>query len=151
MTDEIAGVASARTPSTGQRLFLRYFTAILVDLVVLNLCAEYWEAVALDSFTVSLLAAVLLQVLLKLTLAIEHRIAAYFKPKVGVPAKVLGFFLAWFVLFGSKLVMMAALDLAFGDGLHFGGPFHGLVAFIMVVVAMLIAEEGVVRVYRRLA
>ena len=41
MSTEIPGVAQALTPSTGQRLFLRYFTAILVDLVVLNVLAEY--------------------------------------------------------------------------------------------------------------
>jgi len=29
------------TPSSRQRNFLRYFTAILVDLAVLNLCIEY--------------------------------------------------------------------------------------------------------------
>ena len=86
MTTEIPGVALAQAPSTGQRLFLRYFTAILVDLVVLNLFAEYWELVEVDSFTISLFAAVLLQVLLKLTLAIEHRIGAYFKTKEGALA-----------------------------------------------------------------
>jgi hypothetical protein len=151
MTDVVPGVALAEAPSTGQRLFLRYFTAILVDLVVLNFLAEYWETVELDSFTISLFAAVLLQVLLKLTLMIEHRIAAYFKTKEGAPAKILRFLLAWLVLFGSKFVMLAAIEFAFGDWLHFGGPLHGVVAFIGVVVAMLVAEEGIVRFYRRLA
>ncbi len=150
MTTEIPGVALAQTPSTGQRLFLRYFTAILVDLVVLNLFAEYWELIEVDSFTISLFAAVLLQVLLKLTLAIEHRIGAFFKTKEGALAKVLHFLLAWFILFGSKFVILAALDFAFGEWIHFGGPFHGVVAFIAVVIAMLAAEELIVRFYRRL-
>ena len=151
MTDVIPAIAQAETLSTRQRLFLRYFTAILVDLTILNLLAEYWEMVELDSFTVSLFAAVLLQVLLKLTLLIEHRISAYFKTKEGARARVLHFLLAWAVLFGSKLVILAAIDFAFGDWLRFGGPFHGVVAFIGVVVAMLVVEEGIVRFYRRLA
>ena len=151
MTTEIPGVAQAQTPSTGQRLFLRYFTAILVDLVVLNLFAEYWELVEVNSFTISVFAAVLLQVLLKLTLAIEHRIGAFFKTKEGALAKALHFLVAWFVLFGSKFVILAALDFAFGEWVHFRGPFHGVVAFIAVVVAMLAAEELIVRFYRRLA
>ncbi len=151
MTTEIPGVALAQAPSTGQRLFLRYFTAILVDLVVLNLFAEYWELVEVDSFTISLFAAVLLQVLLKLTLAIEHRIGAYFKTKEGALAKVLHFFVAWLILFGSKFVILAALNFALGEWVHFGGPFHGVVAFIALVVAMLAAEELIVRFYRRLA
>ncbi|MFL2545923.1 MAG: hypothetical protein ACJ0SL_00935 [Candidatus Rariloculaceae bacterium] len=45
--------ALAHTPSTRQSLFLRYFTAILIDLVVLNLFTEYSEHVQIDSFTIS--------------------------------------------------------------------------------------------------
>ena len=151
MTTEIPGVALAQTLSTGQRVFLRYFTAILVDLVVLNLFAEYWEIVEVDSFMISLFAAVLLQVLLKLTIAIEHRIGAYFKTKDGAGARALHFLIAWLVLFGSKFVILAAVDFAFGEWIRFGGPWHGVVAFIAVVVGMLAAEEGILRVYRRLA
>ncbi len=63
------------TPSPRQRGFLRYLTATLVDLVVLGLFAQYWDKVSVDSFTVMLLAAALLQLLLKLTIALEHRLA----------------------------------------------------------------------------
>jgi len=150
MTTEDSGVALAHTPSSGQRLFLRYFTAILVDLVVLNIFAEYWESVAVSSFTISVFAAALLQVLLKLTLAIEHRIGAYFKAKEGAAARALHFFIAWLVLFGSKFAMLAAIEFAFGESIHFGGRFH-VVTFIVVIVAMLVAEEVILRFYRRLA
>jgi hypothetical protein len=138
------------TPSSRQRVFLRYLTAILVDLAVLNLFVEYWEHVAADSFTVTLLAAALLQVLLKLTIAIEHRLAAFFNARKGGLARFMRFFSAWLVLFGSKFVILEALVLAFGDRLRFGGPFHGLVALIVVVVAMLVVEAGLVKFYRRL-
>lgn len=143
--------ALAQTPSTRQRLFLRYFTAILIDLVVLNLFAEYFENVVVDSFTVTLFAALLLQILLKLTLAIEHRVAAFFKAKQGGFAKFLRFFFAWLILFGSKFVILEALDLVFGESLRFLGAFHGLVTLIAVIVAMLLAEELVLRFYRRLS
>ncbi|MGD8533014.1 MAG: hypothetical protein PVG80_06650, partial [Gammaproteobacteria bacterium] len=62
MNENLTGVASAEIPTTRQRLFNRYFTAILIDLVVLNLFVEYSEHVRIDSFTISLLAAFLLQV-----------------------------------------------------------------------------------------
>jgi hypothetical protein len=55
--------ASAELPSDRQRVFMRYFTAILIDLVVLNLFVEFSGKVFVDSFSISLLAAVLLQVL----------------------------------------------------------------------------------------
>lgn len=140
-----------RPPSSRQRAFLRYFTAVLVDLVVLNLFVEYWELVSADSFLVTLFAAVLLQLLLKLTILLEHWLAAYFNAKPGGFARFMRFFSAWLVLFGSKFVILEALSLAFGDNLRFGGPFHGLVALIVVVVAMLAVEAAIVVLYRRLA
>ena len=138
------------TPSSRQREFLRYLTATLVDLVVLNLFIEYWKDVSADSFTITLLAAVLLQVLLKLTIALEHRVAAFFNARPGGFNKFMRFFTAWLILFGSKFVILEALALAFGDRLRFGGPFHGIVALIVVVVAMLVAEAVLVKLYRRL-
>jgi hypothetical protein len=139
------------TPSPRQRAFLRYFTAVLVDLAVLGLFVEYWrEYVAADSFTIMLLAAVLLQVLLKLTIVLEHRVAAFFNARPGGFAKFMRFFTAWLILFGSKFVILEALALAFSDRLSFGGPFHGIVALIVVVVVMLAVEAALVKFYRSL-
>jgi hypothetical protein len=143
--------ASAEAPSNNQRLFVRYFTAILIDLVVLCLFDEYSGKVEIDSFTVSLLAAVLLQVLLKLTIAVEHWVAKLFKGRPGVLMTVLRFLCAWLVLFGSKFVILEALSMAFGSTVRFIGAFHGIVVLIVVVVTMLLVEEAVVRIYRRLA
>jgi hypothetical protein len=150
MTEEIPGVALTEPPSNSQRLFVRYLMAILIDLTVLNLVDEYWGLVTVGSFTVSALAAVLLQLLLQATLALEHRVAAFFKSKSGGFAKFMRFFTAWLILFGSKFVMLGVLDFAFGDDLLFTGPLHGVVAFIAVIIAMLVAEEFVQRIHRRL-
>ena len=60
------------------------------------------------------------------------------------------FFMAWVVLFGSKFVILEALVLAFGDRLSFSGPFHGIVALIVVVVVMLVLEALLVKFYRSL-
>jgi hypothetical protein len=139
------------TPSPRQRAFSRYLTATLVDLVVLNLFIEYWpQYVAANAFTTTLLAAVLLQILLKLTIVLEHRVAAFFNARQGGFAKFMRYFTAWLILFGSKFVILEALALAFSDDLRFGGPFHGIVALIAVVVAMLVAEAVLVMLYRRL-
>lgn len=142
--------ASAELPSNKQRLFLRYFTGILIDLTVLNLFVEYSENVVIDSFTISLFAAVLLQVLLKATIALEHRVAAHYSAKPGGFAKFMRFFTAWLILFGSKFVILEALALAFGDDVYFGGPLNGLVILIVVIIVMLVAEEAMVQLYRRL-
>ena len=65
--------------------------------------------------------------------------------------KFMRFFCAWLVLFGSKFVILEALSLAFGESVKFEGVLHGIVWLIIVVVTMVIAEEIVVRFYRKLA
>jgi hypothetical protein len=54
------------------------------------------------------------------------------------------------VLFGSKFVILEALVFALGDRLRFGGPFHGIVALIVVVVTMLVVEAAIVKFFRSL-
>ena len=150
MTEEVPGVALTEEIKNSQKLFVRYLVAVLIDLTVLNLFDEFWDLVTIQPFSVSVLAAILLQVLLKATLVLEHKVAAYFNAKSGGFARFMRFFTAWLILFGSKFVMLGAIDFAFGDDVLFTGPLHGIVSFIVVVMVMLAAEEIAVRIYRRL-
>jgi len=143
--------AEASLPTDRQRLFILFFTGTLIDLVVLGLFSEHSEKVFVDSFTTALFAAIVLQILLKATIAAEHRILARFKGKEGAAWKSLKFFVAWLILFGSKFVILEALSFTFGDRVRFEGVLHGLVWLIIVVVTMVVVEELVVRFYRRLA
>jgi len=138
-------------PSNGQRIFARYFTGALIDLVVLGLFNEYSEHVHVYDFTTLVLASILLQLLLKWTIIAEHHVLGYFAGKTGFAWKTLKIFVAWLILFGSKFVILEALSLAFGDLVQFHGLFHGIVWLIIVVVVMLVIEEIVVRFYRKLA
>jgi hypothetical protein len=143
--------ASGQVPSDRQRTFLRYFTGALIDLVVLGLFDEYSTKVHVFDFTTLVLASVLLQFLLKWTLIAEHYVLGFFDGKTGAAWKSLKYFVAWLILFGSKFVILEALSLAFGDLVQFHGVLHGIVWLIAVVVTMVIIEELVVRLYRRLA
>lgn len=151
MTSDALMPQSAEAPTNRQRLFMRYFTAILIDLVVLNLFVEYSGKVFIDTFTTSLLAAVLLQLLLKLTIACEHWVMDWFKARGGGGFMTfLKYFVAWLILFGSKFVILEALAQVFGDNLRFDGRWHGIVTLIVVILVMLVAEELIVRLYRKL-
>jgi len=143
--------AEATMPSDRQRLFVLFFTGTLIDLVILGLFNEHSDKVYVDSFTTALLAAIVLQVLLKVTIAIEHRVLARFKGKTGAGWKALKYFTAWVILFGSKFVILEALSFAFEKDVHFEGMWHGIVWLIIVVVTMVIVEELVARLYRKLA
>jgi hypothetical protein len=151
MAKQIIKKQLADPMSNHQHLFIKLILAVLVDLVVLGLFSEYWDYVVIDSFSIALIAAFLLQVLLKLTLMFEHKVAAYFNKKPGTLAKVMRFVSAWVILFVSKLIILEAINYAFGDHVLFLGPFHGIVAFIIVVVAILVAEGIITKIYKSLA
>jgi len=129
-----------------QVLFVRYFVAVLVDLIVLNLFEEYWSAVIIQSFTISLLTAILLQILLKITIKVEHKISIYFKSK-SKPVKILGYIVMYIVLLIAKISILEAINLIFGDKVQFTGLWHGVIAFLTVVIVMLTIEQIVVKIY----
>jgi len=73
--------------SRRQQLFVRYTMFVLIDLTVLNLFNEYWGNISIEYFSISLLAALLLQALLQLIIVIEHHVANIFKGKPGLKQK----------------------------------------------------------------
>ncbi len=139
------------TPSLKQQIFLRYLTWTLIDLTVLNFFAEYWDKVTITSFGVSLFVAIVLQALLKMTISLEHRISDYMKSNEKLNKRILHIFSTWFVLFASKFVMLWVLQLLFGDAIIFTGAYHGVVAFIVVVITILAVEYLFKRLYDALA
>ena len=134
--------------SKNQHLFLRYFTGFLIDLVVLNLFEEHLEYVVIESFTISLIVAFLLQVMLKFTIAVEHWYADFCNARSGAMFKFIRYFGTWAILFISKILILGIVTFAFGDKVYFGGPMHGALVFIAVIVTMLVAEEIILRIYR---
>ena len=150
MADKIHGFmpATAEMPTDRQRLVMRYTFGVLIDLVVLNLFDEFSDKVTVESFSWSLLAAILLQGLLKAAIAAEHHIAMYFNARQGAFMKFMRYFGAWFVLFLSKFVILETINFVFGDRVHFEGILHGVVTLIIVVTVMIVAEELIVRFVR---
>jgi hypothetical protein len=150
MADKIHGFlpATAEMPTDRQRLVIRYIFGVLIDLVVLNLFDEFSDSVTVSSFSVSMLAAILLQALLKATIAVEHQVAVFFNARQGAFMKFMRFLGAWLVLFLSKFVILEAITFVFGDKVRFEGMLHGVVTLIIVVTVMVIAEEVIVRFVR---
>ncbi len=140
-----------RVLSRKQYLFIRYSYAILIDLVVLCLFNQFWDKVYIDSFLIALFAAILLQALLQATILIEHKVAAYFAGKEGLRPKILRGLSAWLIIFSSKFVILGAIDFAFGDDVQFFGALHGILAFFVVVIAIIVAEQLILRIHRSLA
>lgn len=126
-----------------QGIFLRYLLAILIDLMVLNLLVEYWDNVIINSFTISILAAFILQVLLRATMIIEHKVANYFKAKPGKINVFLRWFTAWIILFASKFIILFIVDFIFGEHVK----FTNVITFIIVVVIIILSETIFTRLF----
>jgi len=106
-----------KTINRKQQLYIRYVVAILIDLTVLSLFNEFFpQFLFIETFSLSLFAAIILQVLLQLTLKAEHKVAHYFfHGKSGLKVNILRGVTAWSMIFISKLVMLKAISLAFGS------------------------------------
>lgn len=151
MTSETSPTEVTTMNSKNQQLFINFILAVLVDLTVLGLFNEYWELVVIATFSVALTASLLLQILLKITFKIEHRVSAYFNNKSGKASKVMKFISLWAILFFSKILILEAINVAFGDQVLFLGPYHGIVAFVVVIIAILLAEGLISKIYKMLA
>ena len=129
-----------------QYRFASALTEILVYIVVLNLFVEYVHAVIIDSFTVSILTAVLLWLMLRATVRIERRVARYFRQKKGVFYRALRYACVWAILFVSKFVILEVVAFVFAGRAALGHFFE-----IVAIVLALIASEALLRwIFRRL-
>jgi len=129
-------------------LFLIFTLFVLADLTVINLFDEYASSYFhISSFTASIVMAVILQILLVITIKIEHKIADFFKSKEGVINLILRILVTWALLFGSKIIMMKIVDLILGNKIEYYGPYHGLGAFVLIIIGMIIAENLLKKVF----
>ena len=131
-----------------QRLILMFTLFVLADLTVINLFDEYASNYFhISSFTASIVMAVILQILLVITIKIEHKIADFFMSKEGVINLILRILVTWALLFGSKIIMMKIVDLILGNKIEYYGPDHGLGAFVLIIIGMIIAENLLKKVF----
>ena len=108
---------------------------VFVYVVVLNLFVEYLPQVISETFTLSLLTAVLLKGVLEIVVAAKNRVKARFRQASTPIGKVVAAVLLWVVLFGSKFLV-----LVFRDRVSLGG-FFSVTALILV----LLVSRAVVR------
>lgn len=112
---------------------------VFVYVVVLNLAAQYAPQVVTESFSVSLLVAVVLKLVLEAVLAVKGWARGRFAAARTLPGKVLGLLTLMVILPGSKVVVLELIAWIFGDAVSLGGFF--LVTGL--ILALLLARLGV--------
>ena len=134
------------TRTRAQEIYSSWFIDVLIYIIVLNLFDQYHHAVRIDSFTISILTALLLKAMIVLIGRFEHRIHHYFKEKEGTVFKILDFVVVISILILGKLLILEVVDLVFGDLVELG-HFWTVLALILV---MIIAQKFAVWLYKRL-
>ncbi len=110
---------------------------VFVYVVVLNLAVEYLPAVIAESFTISLLTAVLLKAVLEVVVALKSRLKDRFRAAQTGLAKAVTALMLWALLVGSKFAVLELTALVFGDRVSLGGffPVSGLILVLMLARA----------------
>lgn len=138
-------IDGAETTGNAGRLRWPFGAADVVDVfvyvVVLNLADEYVPSVITETFTLSLLTAVVLKVVLEVVLLAKGRAKARFTAATTPLRKVAAGLLLWLVLAGSKFVVLEIIALLFADQVRLGGFF----AVSGLIIVLLLARAGVRR------
>lgn len=127
-----------------QDILFSWMSDVLIYTVVLNLFVEYVDAVVIDSFTISILTAVLLKILLDIVMRFEHSVHHFFAQKEGASAKVLGTISLFAILFLGKLFILEVVNIVFGDHVELG---H-FIEVVVLVLALMITRRLVQVFYR---
>jgi hypothetical protein len=136
-----------RTMTSAQASFVSWVSAVLVDIVVLNLFVEFVHTVVIDSFYISILTAVLLKLMVDAVKGLEQRVSAYLSAKQGAAWKPVRFLAVWLILFLSKFLILEVVNVVFGDHVELGS----FIEILAIIVTMLVANAALEAVYRGLA
>ncbi|WP_308257341.1 hypothetical protein [Pseudonocardia lacus] len=134
------------TPTVAAAPARPWAAAALVDVfvyvVVLNLFIEYLPQVVSETFTLSLLTAVLLKGVLEVVLIAKKLVVARFRRASRPLGRIVAAVLVWAVAFGSKFLVLEVVDAVFGDRVRIGGFF----AVTLLVITLLLCRAVVRRV-----
>ena len=139
-----------RTPAPRQTEAQRYYSDFMIDVlvytVVLNLFVEYVDSIVIDSFTVSLLTAIVMKLLIDLINYVVALAKGYFERRGSTLATVLFGLSAWAIMFFSKIVILEVVQIIFEEDVDLGG----FVNVLMLVLAMMVARRLSTAVFVRL-
>lgn len=94
-----------------QKIYLEWLIDILAYIVVLNLLTEHFDAFFIYSFTLSIFVAISMKLILVPILILKSKVSFYWKSKEGRFYRLLGLVNKFAILFFSKFLILAYLDL----------------------------------------
>ena len=98
-----------------------------------------------ETFTLSLLTALLLKGVLEVVVVAKKRVVTRFRQASTPVGKVVAAILVWAVLFGSKFLVLESVALVFGPRVSLGGFF----SVTALIVILMLSRAGVRRLLER--
>ena len=120
---------------TKQKLYRSIVLGTLIYSVVLGFFNDYTDILYTASYSTTFLMALLMQCMVFPTLLLKKRIAKWFRSRDGKYARFGMVFAVWLVMFSSKFVFLAAIDLVFGEAVSISG-FVGLLLIIITATLL---------------
>jgi hypothetical protein len=114
---------------------------VLVYVVVLNLAIEYIPSVITEGFTLSLLTAVLLKLVLEVVVRLKELVVGRLRGATSTPHRVLAAAGLWVLSVGSKFVVLELTDLVFGGAVRLGGFVSVTLLIITLVVGRMVVRR----------
>ena len=110
---------------------------VFVYIVVLNLAIEYVPSVISESFSLSILTAILLKIALEMVLVCKSFVMTRLRGASAARLRALWAAALWVLAAGSKILVLEIVALVFGDRVSLGGfiPVTGLVVCLMLARA----------------
>lgn len=130
----MAGTTRVRRPAL-------HVVDVFVYVTVLNLAIEYVPSVISETFTLSLLTAVLLKLALEVVAHVKDRVVGRVRAAGSATQRVVAVGMLALVLPGSKLLVLWLVDLVFGDAVRLGG----FVPVTVLIAVLLLSRLGVRR------
>lgn len=129
-----------------QRTYLDWIFDLLIYIVVLNLFVEYSSSVYIESFSLSILVAIVFKILLYVLFELEHKVSHFFKSLESKLGNTLNVVVSLTILFLSKFVILEVIDFLFGKYVE----IKGFVTVVLIIVAMIASRKILEKVYKKL-
>jgi hypothetical protein len=114
---------------------------VLVNVVVLNLAVQFVPSVITETFTLSLLTAVLLKVVLEVVVAGKGVVVSRLRAATTPLGKVGAGMALWLVAVGSKFLVLELVAVVFQGSVQLGG----FVPVTLLIVTLLVSRTLVRR------
>ncbi len=133
--------------NNNQIIFKDMVLGILVYAVVLGFFNDYTDILKTTSYSVTFAVAITMQILVYLTILLKNKVVSTLKSKFYITHKaIIGFFI-WVIMFFSKFVFLAVIDILFGDTVE----VSGFVGLMIVIIIVTLVTELLFYIQRKLA